>query len=183
MGENMNKEDMLILHDKIKLHPYRLEFDANCVREYVKLCRDLLDGVYYYVKDSNKDVSETDKFAIITMYHDYSNSLSYVSNLSMSGNNKGDKFKCHFFHTERCLGTIHRLLNGEHLVEYYTYYSGCNHLGLPREGRFKLNLNKTGFRRSISLEERDNSIKYLEENSLTEKYKSLYDSLKKYETT
>jgi len=150
------------IHSNIKDHPYRLDFDKKYVDDYKKELLKLSTEFYLSVKDTRySDAS--------SMFHDFNCSIRNLSRPHI------DIYKDHLLHTERCLGVIHEYIDTGIVSVYYTYYTGANHLGLPKVGTFIFDSKLNKYFREMTNEDADNAIAHLMERKSKSKSSSIID--------
>ena len=99
------------IHDGIKNHPYRIEFDEAYMKPYIALLYKLSDAFYECIKNTIYSNAQN-------MLHDFN---SAIFNLIYYADKKD--IICHI---ERCIGIIHRFISTGVIPIYYTYYTGVS---------------------------------------------------------
>lgn len=109
-------EHLKELHELVKSNPYRINRDEKYLKGYEDLLDKLSHQFYLAVKETKfKDATN--------MIHDFNGSIR----------NLNSKDSGHWYHVERCIGTIHEFLDTGEINSYWTYYTGVNiPEGLPR---------------------------------------------------
>ena len=97
------------LHDSIKLHPFRLEFEEKYKKDYLYLLETLGN-------EFSEEIRKTKYKDSYKILHDFREDIC-----SIYYNRSND-----FSNIERCLGIIHLFINTAELSEYCTYYNGPN---------------------------------------------------------
>jgi hypothetical protein len=140
----MNNElDKLIeLHDIIKMHPYRLQFEKAYMNNYQKALYELSDTWYKVMKNHPKFKDSN------WMLHDFNGSIMGLNHS----------------HIERCLGIIHRFIDTGEVPVFYTHYTGCNILkSMNRLRKYVYNAESNKYIPQYSKEEVENSINEIKE--------------------
>ena len=100
------------LHDTIKNHPYRMEFESQYLPSYRKLLYKFSEQFFECIKNSQQ--GRIAKNLPYNFEHDFNSAIFSFPN------------EWAIIHVELCISCIHRFIDTNRLEEYYTYYNGCN---------------------------------------------------------
>jgi hypothetical protein len=148
-------EKLIELHDIIKNHPYRVNKEDKYLDSYKKLLYKLTHKFYEVLRDSKYKNARN-------MIHDFNASISNIGK-----ENYDDSMAV--AHVEKCLGVIHIFIDTNKIEFFWTYYTGYNHLELPRNKKYIWDDSTNKYFLFCTEQEFDKSISWLQSKLPIEK--------------
>lgn len=124
----MNKQQLLDIHDIIKIHPFRNANDIEYMYDYANMLYDFFKNVYDYATNSD-EIDNLSYNAIIEAFHDWSKSTRAMINQGLRFSEKRiDYVNQAIVFSEKALSEIHYFLDNGYFKTISHYISSGSSL-------------------------------------------------------